>query len=140
MKQIIFTVIALLSVAPTIKTQQMNNTNNSVFIDKIIVPASNRTDFVTRMQSTQQFLHALPGFIAQTTYERTDADGNSVFLTATTWQDKAAIDNAQEALAAEYKRTGFDRAAYNKKMNIKREGGELYQIISSASSPADPTH
>ena len=32
-------------------------------------------------------------------------------------------------LAAEYKRTGFDRAAYNKKMNIKREGGDLYNIL-----------
>ena len=121
--------MVLLSIAPHIKAQQMNNTNTSVFIDKIIVPASNRTDFVTRMKATQQFLHALPGFISQATYERTDADGNYVFLTATVWQDKAAIDNAQEALAAEYKRTGFDRAAYNKKMNIKREGGELYQIL-----------
>jgi heme-degrading monooxygenase HmoA len=126
MKQIILTAMALLSLAPTIKAQQMNNT---VFIDKIIVPASHRADFVTRMKTTQQFLHALPGFITQTTYERTDADSNSVFLTATVWQDKAAIDNAQEALAAEYKRTGFDRAAYNKKMNIKREGGDLYQIL-----------
>ena len=129
MKQIILTALVLLSAAPHIKAQQMNNTNTSVFIDKIIVPASNRTDFVTRMKATQQFLHALPGFISQTTYERTDADGNYVFLTTTVWQDKAAIDNAQEALAAEYKRTGFDRAAYNKKMNIKREGGELYQIL-----------
>jgi heme-degrading monooxygenase HmoA len=103
--------------------------NNIAFIDKITVPASHRTEFVTRMQSTQQFLHALPGFISQATYERTDADGNNVFLTATVWQDKAAIDNAQEALAAEYKRTGFDRAAYNKKMNIKREGGDLYQVL-----------
>jgi heme-degrading monooxygenase HmoA len=129
MKQIILVAMALLSIAPTIKAQQMNNTNTSVFIDKIIVPASNRTDFVTRMKATQQFLHTLPGFISQTTYERTDADGNSVFLTATVWQDKAAIDNAQEALAAEYKRTGFDRAAYNKKMNIKREGGDIYKTL-----------
>ena len=121
--------MVLLSIAPHIKAQQMNNTNTSVFIDKIIVPASNRTDFVTRMKATQQFLHALPGFISQATYERTDADGNYVFLTATVWQDKAAIDNAQEALAAEYKRTGFDRAAYNKKMNIKREGGDIYQTL-----------
>jgi heme-degrading monooxygenase HmoA len=129
MKQIILSALVLLSIAPNLKAQQMNNTNTSVFIDKIIVPAANRTDFVTRMKATQQFLHALPGFITQTTYERTDADGNNVFLTATVWQDKAAIDNAQEALAAEYKRTGFDRAAYNKKMNIKREGGELYQFL-----------
>jgi heme-degrading monooxygenase HmoA len=129
MKQIILSALALLAIASTIKAQQMNNTDTSVFIDKIIVPASHRTEFVTRMQSTQQFLHALPGFITQATYERTDADGNCVFLTATTWKDKAAIDNAQEALAAEYKRTGFDRAAYNKQMNIKREGGDLYQLL-----------
>ena len=127
MKQIILTAMALLTLASTIKAQQMNNTNNTVFIDKIIVPAANTVDFLTRMRSTQQFLHALPGFINQTTYERTDADGNNVFLTATVWRDKAAIDNAE--LAAEYKRTGFDRAAYNKRMNIKREGGELYQIL-----------
>ena len=107
----------------------MNTTDNTVFIDKITVPASHRADFVTRMKATQQFLHALPGFIAQTTYERTDADGNNVFLTVTVWQDKAAIDNAQEALAAEYKRTGFDRAAYNKKMNIIREGGDIYKTL-----------
>ena len=130
MKQIILAALALLSLAPTIKAQQMNNkNNNTVFIDKITVPASYRTDFVTRMMSTQQFLHALPGFITQTTYEGADADGNCVFLTATVWQDKAAIDNAQEALAAEYKRTGFDRAAFNKQMNIKREGGGIYHIL-----------
>ena|ERR1700722_18875177 len=114
---------------PAMRANFVSMNNNITFIDKIIVPASAKTDFLTRMQSTQQFLHALPGFIAQTTYERTDSDGNSVFLNATTWQDKAAIDNAQEALAAEYKRTGFDRADYNKRMNIKRKGGELYQIF-----------
>ena len=107
----------------------MNNSNNSVFIDKIVVPAAHTTEFVTRMKETQQFLHTLRGFISQTTYQRTDADGNSVFLSATVWQDKAAIDNAQEALAAEYKRTGFDRAAYNKKMNIIREGGDIYKTL-----------
>jgi heme-degrading monooxygenase HmoA len=129
MKQIILAAMALLSLAPTIKAQQMNNANNIAFIDKITVPASYRTDFVTRMVSAQEFLHALPGFITQTTYERIDADGNSIFLTATVWKDKAAIDNAQEALAAEYKRTGFDRVAFNKKMNIKREGGDTYHIL-----------
>jgi hypothetical protein len=125
---------------PATQANFVRMNNNKIFIDKITVPALHRTDFVTRMKATQQFLHALPGFITQATYERTDADGNCVFLTATTWKDKAAIDNAQEALAAEYKRTGFDRAAYNKQMNIKREGGDLYQVISSASNPADPTH
>ena len=82
----------------------------------------------THQPATFSGLRLSPRHI-KTTYERTDADGNNVFLSATVWQDKAAIDNAQEALAAEYKRTGFDRAAYNKKMNIKREGGDLYQLL-----------
>jgi heme-degrading monooxygenase HmoA len=129
MKQIILSALVLLTIAPTIKAQQMSYTNSTVFIDKITVPASYSTEFVKRMKSTQEFLQALPGFITQTTYEGTDTDGNSVFLTATVWHDKAAIDNAQEALAAEYKRTGFDRAAFNKQMNIKREGGGIYHIL-----------
>jgi heme-degrading monooxygenase HmoA len=103
--------------------------NNIVFIDKITVPNTFREEFVIRMKATQRFLQELPGIITQTTFERTDADGNNVFLTATTWQNEAAINEAQEAVAAEYKRTGFDRAAFNKQMNIKREGGDLYQIL-----------
>jgi heme-degrading monooxygenase HmoA len=126
MKQIILAAIALLALAQTIKAQQMNNT---VFIDKITVPVTYKEEFVTRMKTTQHFLPALPGFISQATYERTDEEGHVIFITVTVWKDQAAIDNAQQAVEAEYKRTGFDRAAFNKKMNITREGGGVYQQV-----------
>jgi heme-degrading monooxygenase HmoA len=125
-KQIILAAIALLALAQTIKAQQMNNT---VFIDKITVPVTYKEEFVTRMKTTQHFLHALPGFISQATYERTNGEGHVIFITVTVWKDQAAIDNAQQAVEAEYKRTGFDRAAFNKKMNITREGGGVYQQV-----------
>lgn len=126
MKQIILAVMALLALAQTIKTHQMNN---SVFIDKITVPLTYKEEFVTRMKTTQHFLHALPGFISQATYERPDEEGKAIFVTVTVWKDKAAIDDAQQAVEAEYKRTGFDRVAFNKKMNIIREGGGVYQLV-----------
>jgi heme-degrading monooxygenase HmoA len=103
--------------------------NNTVFIDKISVPVTYKEEFVTRMKTTQHFLHALPGFIRQATYERADEEGHVIFITVTVWKDQAAIDNAQDAVTAEYKRTGFDRAAFNKKMNITREGGGVYQQL-----------
>ena len=118
--------MALLALAQTIKTHQMNN---SVFIDKITVPLTYKEEFVTRMKTTQHFLHALPGFISQATYERADEEGKAIFVTVTVWKDKAAIDDAQQAVEAEYKRTGFDRVAFNKKMNIIREGGGVYQLV-----------
>ena len=126
MKQIILAAISLLALAQTIKTHQMNN---SVFIDKITVPVTYKEEFVTRMKTTQHFLHALPGFISQATYERADEEGKVIFVTVTVWKDKAAIDDAQKAVEAEYKRTGFDRVAFNKKMNIIREGGGVYQLV-----------
>ena len=107
----------------------MNTETNSVYIDKITVPMTYKEEFLTRMKTTQHFLHALPGFISQATYERADEEGKVIFITVTVWKDQAAIDNAQQAVEAEYKRTGFDRAAFNKKMNITREGGGVYQLV-----------
>ncbi len=107
----------------------MNTTNNSVFIDKLKVPETFKAEFLTRMKTTQAFLHALPGFISDATYARADGEGYVIFITATVWKDQAAIDNAQEAVAAEYKRTGFDRVAYNKEVGITREGGGVYQQL-----------
>jgi hypothetical protein len=101
---------------------------NIAFIDKLTFPSAGRAEFISLVKETQRFLRGLPGCLSQATYERTDADGNSVFITATTWLDQAAIEKAQQALADEYQRIGFDRAAFAKKLAIKREG-DIYQVL-----------
>ena len=49
-------------------------------------------------------------------------------LTIAVWADEAAVATVQETLNAEYQRTGFDRAAFTKRLRIIREG-QVYTPI-----------
>ena len=100
-------------------------TNNSeqYFIDKFYVPRNSRQEFYERAKINRDFIRTLPGFIEDAVYERTDENGDFAIITVAIWQSEEAINNAKQAVQAEYKREGFDMQGLIKRLNITIDRG-----------------
>lgn len=93
------------------------------FIDKFFVPAAAITAFRERVQINRNLIKKLPGFIEDAAYEYTDNNGNLICITVALWQSQEVLNNAKEAVQAEYKKEGFDPAEMFKKLNITVDRG-----------------
>jgi predicted ester cyclase/heme-degrading monooxygenase HmoA len=98
------------------------------FIDKFFVPSAAIKEFQERLQINRNFIKKLPGFIEDAVYGYTDKDGNLICITVALWQNQEALNNAKEAVQAEYKRQGFNAAEMFKKLNITVDRGIYNQI------------
>lgn len=98
------------------------------FIDKFFVPAAAIDEFRERTQLNRDLIKKLPGFIEDAAYEYKDNDGNLVCVTVALWQNKEALNNAKEAIQAEYKKQGFDAQAMLKRLNIIADRGIYDQL------------
>jgi steroid delta-isomerase-like uncharacterized protein len=93
------------------------------FIDKFIVPAKAKQEFVERMNINRNFIKKLPGFAGDEVYERTDEQGNFICITIAVWENEDALKKAKDAVQAEYKRQGFDPAKMLERLNITMDRG-----------------
>ncbi|MBO9199365.1 MULTISPECIES: ester cyclase [Niastella] len=93
------------------------------FIDKFVVPAAAIKEFKERVAINRSFIEKLPGFIEDAAYEYTDNEGNLMYVTVALWQSSEALNNAKEAVQAEYKKQGFDAPAMFKRLNITMDRG-----------------
>jgi predicted ester cyclase len=96
------------------------------FIDKFFVPASAKEEFMRRVKINRDFLKTLPGFIKDEAYERTDENGNIIFVTIAVWENEEVIKKAKEAVQAAYKKEGFNMAAFLEQSKITMDRG-LYK-------------
>lgn len=93
------------------------------FIDKFFVPASAIKEFKERVTINREFIKKLSGFIEDAAYEYTDKDGNLILITVALWQNSDALNNAKEAVQAQYKKEGFDAPAMFKRLGITADRG-----------------
>jgi predicted ester cyclase/heme-degrading monooxygenase HmoA len=98
------------------------------FIDKFFVPAAAIDEFLERVQINRAFIKKLPGFIEDAAYEYKDKDGNLILVTVAQWQNSEALNNAKEAVQAEYKKQNFDPSAMFKRLNITLDRGIYDQV------------
>ncbi len=103
------------------------STMQVIFIDRFVVPAAARAEFLERAKMNRNFIKDLPGFIEDTAYEEA-GDGESHFVTVAVWQDAESIQNAKKAVTEEYQKEGFNPPEFMKKLNIKLERG-LYKRL-----------
>ena len=93
------------------------------FIDKFFVPAAAINEFKERVHINRELIKKLPGFIEDAAYEYTDKDGNLIFITVALWQNSEVLNNAKEAVQAQYKKEGFDAPAMFKRLGITADRG-----------------
>lgn len=93
------------------------------FIDKFLVPANAKQEFLERVKINRDFIKKLPGFVEDVAYERTDEQGNLIFITVALWQNEEVMQKAKEAVQAEYKKQGFNPAAMFERLHITMDRG-----------------
>lgn len=93
------------------------------FIDKFIVPAAAKAEFLERVHINRNLIKQLPGFIEDAAYENTDADGNLVLVTMAQWESQEALNKAKEVVQAEYKKQGFNLPDMLQRLHITIDRG-----------------
>lgn len=99
------------------------------FIDKFIVPENAKQEFMERVRINRNFIKKLPGFIEDAAYERTNDEGNVVFITVAVWENETALQNAKEAVQATYKKEGFNPAEMLERLNITIDRGTYTEVM-----------
>lgn len=105
------------TITSQIETRKSENMKQ-IFIDKFIVPAQAKQEFLERVTINRNFIRNLNGFIKDEAYERIDEHGNFIFMTIAVWENEAVLKKAKEAVQAEYKKEGFDIAEMFARLKI----------------------
>lgn len=105
------------TITSKIETKKSENMKQ-IFIDKFIVPAKSKQEFLERVTINRNFIRNLNGFIKEEAYERIDEQGNFIFMTIAVWENETVLKKAKEAVQAEYKKEGFDIAEMFTRLKI----------------------
>jgi steroid delta-isomerase-like uncharacterized protein len=99
------------------------------FIDKFLVPAAAKQEFMERVVISRNLLRTLPGFVEDAMFERTDENGNLIFISIAVWENEDAIKNAKEVVQSEYKKQGFNPSEMFERLHITLDRGVYKEIL-----------
>lgn len=77
-------------------------------IDKFIVPAAARDEFMARVAMIKDMLQAMPGCRQNLVLEQVAGPGAFNVVTFVEWQDAEALENAKTTVTARYKAMNFN--------------------------------
>ncbi len=112
-----------IQVLPADINRMAANNAQVMLIDKFVIPAEAKEEFMKRTDYNRKFIRNLPGFVRDEVYEGTDMSGNTLLTTIAVWESQEALAHAKEAVQAEYKRIGFNTAEFTKQMGITLDRG-----------------
>lgn len=87
-------------------------------IDRFVVPATGRDEFMTRLRQTHALLKQQPGFIRDHIVERPLQAGFSEIVTIAEWLGAAHVEKARLAVQGLHRETGFDPKAMFERLGI----------------------
>jgi hypothetical protein len=94
--------------------------NAEVFrVDKFVVPAPAREEFLGKVHATHAVLRTQPGFVRDAILEQSSGPGEFNFVTIVEWQDSDAIEGARRAVAALHQKINFDAQAMISRLRIR---------------------
>ena len=94
-----------------------------ILIDKFFIPKNAFEEFLQRTAYNRDFIRHLHGFVEDAAYQRTDENGNLIFITVAVWESQDVLEKAREVVQAEYKRIGFNPAELFSRLNITLDRG-----------------
>jgi heme-degrading monooxygenase HmoA len=96
--------------------------NAEVFrVDKFVVPAPAREEFLDKVHATHAVLRTQPGFVRDAILEQSSGPGEFNFVTIVEWQDSDAIEGARRAVAALHQKINFDAQAMISRLGIRAD-------------------
>lgn len=103
------------------------SSENVIFIDKFLVPASAMGEFMDRVNINRKMISTMTGFVEDQAYERKDESGNVILITVAVWQNAQALQAAKTDVQERYKQEGFDPAAFMQRLHIVMDRG-TYEV------------
>jgi heme-degrading monooxygenase HmoA len=96
--------------------------NAEVFrVDKFVVPAPAREEFLDKVHATHAVLRTQPGFVRDAILEQSSGPGEFNFVTIVEWQDSDAIEGARRAVVALHQKINFDAQAMTSRLGIRAD-------------------
>jgi len=92
-------------------------------VDKFVVPAEARAEFITKVQNTHDLLRTLPGFVQDFVLEKSAGPGEFNFVTIVEWESAEAIVNARAAVMAMHERIKFNPQEMFEQLGIRADLG-----------------
>lgn len=98
-------------------------------VDKFVVPAEAKEEFVQKVRATQELLKTLPGFRQGHLLENTGDNGQFHLVTFVEWENFDAIPHARTAVAALHEAMQFHPQEMIARLGIQADLG-LYTPFS----------
>lgn len=117
-----------LEVVTTHSKPETEYKNIVYFIDQFMIPEKSVLEFMKQMKLNREFVKTLSGYIKSEAFQHYDEDGNLVVITIAVWENQDQLNRAKSAVQKEFKRTGFNPSAFNKRLQVKMERGEFTSL------------
>jgi heme-degrading monooxygenase HmoA len=90
-------------------------------VDKFVVPAHAREEFLDKVHATHAVLRTQAGFVRDAILEQSSGPGEFNFVTIVEWETSAAIEGARMAVAALHQKMNFDAQAMISRLGIRAD-------------------
>lgn len=103
-------------------------------LDRFVVPAAARAEFLMRVGQTHEILRRQAGFLQDFLLEQPAEKGATTIVTMVEWDSRETVDRVVPVVQAAHREMGFDPKETVARLGIKAEFG-MYERI-EARAPA----
>jgi|CXWL01.1.fsa_nt_gi hypothetical protein len=97
-------------------------------VDRFVVPAPAREEFLEKALHTQKFLRSLPGFLQDFVLEQSSENGEIKIVTIVEWENMESVERAKPVVMAMHKEIQFNPAEMFTRLGIKSDQGYYSQM------------
>ncbi len=90
-------------------------------VDKFVVPAVARQEFLDRVRRTHTFLKEQPGFLQGFVLEQFSGPGEFNIVTSAEWASQETFENASAVVTARYREMNFNPQETLARLGIKAD-------------------
>ncbi len=98
-------------------------------IDKFVVPATAREEFMSRVFQTHEVLRKQPGFIQDFLLEQVSGPGEFNIVTIAEWESEDFVPGVRAAVEALHRSTNLDPQALFARLGIKADLGNYQAAL-----------
>lgn len=97
-------------------------------VDRFIVPAASRDEFLARVHDTHVVLRQQAGFLQDMILERPSGEEAVSIVTVVEWANAEVVSRVSEAVARHHAEVGFDRHATLARLGITADIGSYHAV------------
>jgi heme-degrading monooxygenase HmoA len=90
-------------------------------IDKFVVPAAAREEFLVKVMMTHKVLEAQEGFVNHAVLEQVAGPGEFNFVTVAEWESADVVERVRAVVAAAHKAANFDPQEMFARLGIRAD-------------------